>query len=880
MIGQTISHYKITEKLGEGGMGVVYKATDTKLDRPVALKFLAAHAIEDPEHKARFVREAKAAARLDHPNICPIYEIDEAAGQTFLAMAYLEGRTLKDKIAERPLKLDEALDIAIQTAQGFKAAHQKEIVHRDIKPANLMLAAEGRVKIMDFGLAQLADRSKLTKTTTMLGTPAYMSPEQALRRPTDRRTDFWSLGVVLYEMVAGRLPFAGERQEAVLYGITNEEPEPLTALRAGLPMELEWIIGKSLAKDRDERYQHAEDLLVDLHSLQKKLASGKSTISRTTNPVPGIPTATATSQTVSPARTWLWPAVAASLAIVAVALALIAFGGEPEPATTRLSIPLPPGQEITSSPAISGDGRIIAYTAQLGTTEPRLYLRHLDSFEAHAVAGSSGALQPFFSPDGNWVAFFAHGQLQKAEVTGGAPILLAEAALPFGGTWNEDDTIIYTASLGSGLLRIPASGGTPEALTKPDGAAAGYAHAFPQALPGGRSVLFTIWGQTWGAAVLSLDSGQWEMFLPSTARGSAIFDASGGSAGRLLLIDQAAGIRAAPFDAAHPALTSVDTLALANVYSEVEYGNRGWLAVSNTGTAVYAPGNPAKSSLVWVDREGKIESLGMDQDMYREVTLSPDGSKTAVRDRLELWIHDLQRGTRSRLTPANTANFMPLWSSDGTRIVFASNRGGDWDIYSQPADGSRPAQALLSRSYDQFPTSVLADGTVLYIEINPQTGIDLWTLAPGSLSQQGMTSPFRVTPFNEGSAQVSPGPEGGPRWVAYTSDESGRVEIYVQSYPSGANRFPVSTEGGIVPRWSRDGKELFYVTGDAVVAVAIRPDGSFGAPRRLFDRTNFFVWGLRGYDVSPDGKRFLMIRRDPGSVPRQLNVILNWSDER
>ena len=880
MIGATISHYRITEKLGEGGMGVVYKADDTKLDRAVALKFLAAHLLNDEEAKARFLREAKAAAALDHPNICTVYEIGEAEGRTFLSMAFIEGEPLEAPIERGPLPLKEVLDIGRQVAEGLEAAHEKGVVHRDIKPANVMVDAKGHATIMDFGLARLTEASRLTKADQTMGTVAYMSPEQAQGMEVDNRSDVWALGVVLYEMVAGVRPFKGEYDQALLYEIVHEAPAPLTSIRAGVPMELEVFVGKCLAKDPADRYGNAGEIAKDLRTLAEKLRSGQSAILRTVDPGADSPTSTAASPTGNPAKRWLWPALAAVLAIIAIAQAFFAVRPEPETTPVHLSISLPPGQEITSSPAISGDGQIIAYAAQQGTDEPRLYLRDLNSFEARAVAGSSGARQPFFSPDGEWVAFFAGGQLQKVEVAGGTPISLAEAAVPFGGTWNQDDTIIYAASLGSGLLRIPASGGEPEALTEPDGAAAGYAHTFPQVLPGGRSVLFAIWGQTQGGAVLSLDSGQWEMVLPSTIWGAPNFDASGGSTGRLLVIDEAAGIRAAPFDAAHPARTSADASVLANVYNDVEYEARGWLAVSNTGAAVYAPGNPAKSSLVWVDQEGTTESLGADQGVYREVTLSPDGTKAAVRQGVELWIHDLQRGTRSRLTPANTFNFLPLWSSDGAQIIFASNRGGDWDIYSQPADASRPADALLSRLYDQLPTSVLADGTVLYNEINPQTGIDLWTLLPGGLSQEGTASPLRVTPSNERSAQVSPGPEGGPRWVAYLSDESGRNEIYVQSYPSGANRMPVSSGGGKLPRWSRDGKELFYVTGDAVVAVAIRPDGSFGAPRRLFDRSKFYTRLFRAYDTSLDGKRFLMIRRDPGSVPRQLNVILNWSDER
>jgi Tol biopolymer transport system component len=472
------------------------------------------------------------------------------------------------------------------------------------------------------------------------------------------------------------------------------------------------------------------------------------------------------------------------------------------------------------------------------------------------------------------VAFFAQGQLQKAEVAGGAPIRIVQAPYAFGGTWTEDNTIIYSSGLGSGLLRIAASGGTPESLTRPDAAAKGYAHVFPQALPGGRSVLFTVWGQTPGYAVLSLDSGNWELVSPSQAKSFAVatFDAAIGSPGRLLLVDQTAGIRFAPFDPAHPAPTSAEGSVLQGVYYDVDTESQGWLAVSNAGPAVYAAGNPARSSLVWVDREGRAESLGSDQAAYRETSLSPDGSKAIVRHGLDLWIHDVRRGTRSPLTTSGIgSNNRPLWSRDGLRVIFASNRGGDWDIHSQPADGTRPAEPLLKREGDQFPYSILADGTLLYTEIRPTSGRDLWILTP-----DGKTTPLRVTPFNEWAAEFSP---GVPRWVAYASDESGRSEIYVQSYPGGERRVPVSTDGGILPMWSPDGQELVYVTGDAMVAVPIRPDGSIGATRRLFDRSTYlFNDRFHSYSVSPDCKRFLMIRRDPDAVPRQLNVILDWPD--
>ncbi len=857
-------------------MGQVWRATDTTLGRQVAIKILPDAFAADPERLARFEREAKTLASLNPPHIAAIYAVEKSSGTLALVLELVEGEDLSQRLARGAIPLDEALPIAKQIAEALEAAHEQGIIHRDLKPANIKLRADGTVKVLDFGLAKAFDPAAasspeamnsptitspaMTQAGMILGTAAYMAPEQAKGKAVDKRADIWAFGVVLYEMLTGQRLFSAETIPETLAHVMTREID-LGTLPPTTPRHIRTLLARCLVKEPKQRLRDIGDVRLALDGAFETAAPQ---------------TAAPPAQTAPASRSRLPWAVAGSLAMVAVAAVL--FGGRSVPAdvettSTRLTIPLPPGQELTSSPAISRDGRTVAYVAQQGLEASLLYLRDLNAFEARVVAGSSGAMQPFFSPDGKWVAFFGQGQLQKAEVTGGAPIRLAEAAVPFGGTWNDDNTIIYTTSINSGLLRIPASGGTPESLTKPDGAASGYGHVFPQALPGGRRVLFTIWGTTPGSAVLSLESRGWDMVLPTTLLfGAGLFEPARGSTGRILVVDRSAGVVAAPFDAAHPAPTSVATTVLSNVYSEFERESRGWLSISNSRTAVYAAANPAKSSLVWVDREGRAESLGKGQDLYRELRLSPDGMKAVVRVGLNLWIHDLQRGTRAPLTSGNASSFYQLWSPDPRRVIFGSNRGGDWDIYSQPADGSRSADVLLKQPSDQYPSSMAGDGTLLYFEINPKTGVDLWTLSP-----DGKTSPLRVTPFNEREGRFSPGASGAPRWVAYSSDESGRSEVYVQSYPAGTNRIAVSEGGGSTPMWSSDGKELFYLTGDAVVAVAVRPDGTFGAPRKLFDRSNYYL--RYGYDVSPDGQRFLMIRRDEGSVPRQLNVILNWSDE-
>ena len=722
--GDKLGPYTILAPIGSGGMGEIYRGRDTKLDREVAVKVLPAALARDPERLARFEREAKVLASLNHPNIAQIYGVQEAAGYQALVMELVPGQTLAARIKNGAIPLDESLRLSAQMVDALSAAHEKGITHRDLKPANIMITPDGVVKVLDFGLAAVAastggDAHAATNSPTftmsptsagmIMGTAPYMSPEQARGNQADRRSDIFSFGVVLYEMLTGRQLFHGETVSDILASVLKDEPN-----LGGVPEKVRPLLKRCLEKDPKKRLQAIGDwdLLLGVGGA-------------------GFQPATEASASV-PSRLGKIAWIAAGVLAVGLVVAGVGWYRATRPVdvqrtAARFTIPLPPGHEITTYPAITRDGKTIAYVTQQGIDASQLYLRDLNSFEARAVAGSTGAVQPFFSPDGKWVAFFAQGQLQKAEVTGGAPIRLAEAAYPFGGTWNEDNTIIYAVSISSGLLRIPARGGTPEALTKPDGAAMGYAHVFPQALPGGRTVLFTIWGQTQGNAVLSLDSHRWELVLPTKGFEQGIFDSLRGSTGRILVVDQSAGMMAAPFDAAHPARTSADTTVLSNVYWEVELESRGWLAISNNRTAVYAPGNPARTSLVWVDREGKSELLGKDEDLYRDVRLSPDGTKAVVRVGGNLWIHDLQRGTRSPLTLGNASNYRFLWSPDGTRIIFGSNRGGDWDIYSQPADGSRPAEVLLKRPYDQYPLSVSADGTLLYREVHPKTGSDLWT---------------------------------------------------------------------------------------------------------------------------------------------------------
>ncbi len=953
MIGRAISHYRVTEKLGEGGMGVVYKAEDTKLKRPVALKFLAAHLLNDEEIKARFQREAESAAALTHANIAVIYEIDESDGHSFIAMEFIEGPTVGEKVSERPLKLEEALDIAIQAAQGLHIAHERGIVHRDIKSANLMVTLQGQVKIMDFGLAQLAERSKLTETTTILGTPAYMSPEQAVGAKTDRRTDLWSLGVVLYEMVAGRLPFAGERQEAVLYGITNEEPEPVTALRAGLPMELEWIIGKALAKNREERYQHAEDLLVDLRGLHKKLASGKSTIMQAavatgthaglTQPPgqaesPSLPGPLAKYRVIEDIKesddtvkylaedTELHRSVAIRvlpqssaeqleraqrrklvlalgagalgvlLALVFAFFPLFAPAPVAEARVWRFSISpdnLTPFNR--ASGGISPDGKYVIYrTATEG--ERALWLRPLDSETPRKLEGTEGALSGNWSPDSKSIVFGTDRELKRVSIDGGTSITLCQlpaTGYAFLGASESPDGSRIVFSSGVKLYEIAARGGEPKLLFEPDESEGMRYFLAPHFLPSGgvsAGLLYTAASTADDFRVWLLDfkTGEHRELTPGAG---AVYSKSG----HLIYHpgnDTDTGLRALPF--------SVENLALnGEAFPIEESGHRASIAAD--GTLAYydsgTTGSPLPKQLVWTDRSGTtLSTIGQPQVGLRDPSLSPDGHRVAVRavedGNQDIWLHEVNRPVKTRLTFDESQDAVPRWLPSGDAISFASDRSGDRELYSRRADGNSPAEPLLNP--DPSVRRLLTDWSddarlALYYE-RPASEIgvhDLWYLERRDDGSGYEAVPFLQTPFSEAAAAFSP----DEKWVAYVSNESGRYEVYVRSFPDGGGKQQVSVNGGGGPRWSQAG-EIFYVADSTLIAVPVStgPTLAVGQPLPLFSSQQLGFGGRTPtYDVTPDGQQIVLrevaeteasTEAESGDQPRpSIHIVRNWYEE-
>jgi len=899
-IGTQLSHYKITAKLGEGGMGQVFRAEDSKLKRDVAIKVLPPALAGDDDRMMRLEREAQVLAQLEHPNIASIYGLDEVDGSRLLVMQLVEGQNLHEQLDTGAIPVQEALQIALQIARALESAHEKGVVHRDLKPANVMVTADGTVKLLDFGLAKAfaADSSDsmpelstsptevaATKVGMILGTAGYMSPEQARGRSVDRRTDIWAFGCVLYEMLSAQRVFGGETVTDVLGAIVHREPD-WDSLPAETPRRIRALLHRCLRKDMDRRIQAIGDARVSIEEYLEDPEAAEAILDA------GAPT--------EPIWKRWAPWVAAAALAAALALSLIG-DGDPidDPPTLRLDMAIGVADDLRdlslgSSLVLSPDGSQIVI-ATGSAQESQLQLRRLDSTEASRLTGG-GTYNPFFSPDGAWVGFALSNSLQKVPATGGTPLEIIEVNRSRGADWGEDGQIVFSPDPGSGLMTISADGGEATPITTLDEAAGERTHRWPQILPGGRRVLFTSHTENAGGfdaamlKIVDLDSGEQTVVYRGGYYGRYA------ESGHLLFVN-AGTLFAAPFD-----LDSLEivgsTVPVAEDVADDPGSGGAQYDVSTNGILVHRRGNsgPGEYPAVWLSRDNETSTLLPEPRTYVETRISPDGQRLAMTelnsDNWDVWVYDLARGTRTRLTFGDGIEGPAVWSPDGSELIYSSDEDGSDDLYRKLADGSGDAVQLTHEDLQVFVSDWSSDGRyVLALRIGSadeekgwQGGADLGYI---DLEGDGDFLPFLATPFQESEAAFSP--DG--RWVAYQSNESGRSEVYVRPFPPTGGRWQVSDESGAYARWARDGSELFYRTDEGIMAVSVQATGDgFGASRPRLIASGNFVGGLGGvpvggstfadYDVGPDG-RFVMFPSAGEETPNvQLaRVVVNWFAE-
>ena len=892
-VGIRLGPYEILSALGAGGMGEVYRARDTKLGRDIALKILPTTFTNDPDRVARFRREAQVLASLNHPHIAQIHGLDDANGTQFLVLELVDGESLDKRIARGPIPVDEALGIAKQIAEALEAAHERGIIHRDLKPANIALTKDGQVKILDFGLAKAVETTGsvdamnsptitspalMTGVGVILGTAAYMSPEQAKGRPADKRSDIWAFGCVLLEMLTGRRAFDGEDVSDTLAAVLRAEPD-WKSLPEGTPVRIRTVLRRCLQREPQRRLRDMGDASLEIGDGLTVAAENEVTLPET-NGVPRrralILAGSALAAGACLSMTVAWIAMKTSRTSSA-ALQPMRFAIVP-PATQPLQLLIDnPDRNIVLSP----DGSHLIYVAGPVGGGGQLMVQDLRQLDATPLPGIDNARAPFMSPDGHWVGFFVGGELRKVSITGGPAIsICAIRGGPRGASWGANDTIIFgTSEPNTGLFAVSAAGGEPKVLTKPDAAHGETSHVFPSILPDGQAVLFTITsgGLIGNAqiAVLNLRTGERKILI------------RGGSAAEYVetghLVYAAAGtLRAVGFDPVRFETRADSAPVVERVRNS--FSGAGNFSISQRGVLTYIPGSGlvAANSLVWVDRGGHEEAIDAPPRNYIAPRISPDGTRVALEvvdlDQA-IWIYDLVHRSLTRLTFSPSVNANPVWTPDGRRIMFNSSRAGGSEVFLQPADGTGRVEQLTSIQSSLFSYSISPDGTRLVVgEISRETGQDLAVL---HLTADRRIEHLIQAPLAQLNAEISP--DG--RWLAYQSNESGQFQIYVRPFPNvETGRWQISTGVGTRPAWARSGHELFYLDGNGLltsVPVRTTPTFSAGQASRVFETRYYTGPPVRPYDVSPDGHKFLMIKTaaTESSGSARIVVVLNWSEE-
>ncbi len=889
--GTRLGPYEIVAPLGAGGMGEVWRARDTRLGREVALKFLPAGLADDPERHARFEREARLLAALNHPNVAMLYGLEHLDGQHALAMELVEGEGLDERLRRGPIPVEEAISIAGQIAEALEAAHEKGIVHRDLKPANVKVRSDGTVKVLDFGLAKAWEEpgtnSELaysptitahhTRAGVILGTAAYMAPEQARGKAVDKRADIWAFGCVVYEMLTGERLFQGETLSDILAAVLKTDPN-WSLLPSSVPGSVRRVLARCLERDPHLRVRDIRDVRLELH----EAAEPASVLPAGLPVAPAVPVSAAR-------RIWLpWVVTALSVAF-AGAVAWHSWRSRATHRGTVRSYILPPdnvgfavGAE-TGGAVISPAGTRLVFAAGAVGAKTLLWVRPLGSLTAQPLEGTEGGSFPFWSPDGRFVGFFVHGQLKKIDTLGGPAQAVCEAANGRGGTWGAQGVIVFAPDVFTGLYRVASAGGSPVAVTKPDTSKRLTSERWPFFLPDGRHFLF--WAgipdqstvKSNGIYSASLDGGVPQFIV--AAESNALYAPPG-----YLLYMSDRSLMAQPFDADRLRTTG-DAFPIAEQVVNPEHYRLGRFSVSTEGTLVYLAGEHELRQMAWLTPTGgQLGTVGEPADIAGSIRPSPNGEivaepvmdpKTRSED---IWLVDLARAVKTRFTFDPKADQSPVWSPDGSRIVWSSYAKGHMDLYVKNASGAGDTELLFASDVDKFATDWSRDGrfvTFTSVDSTGKTGADLWVLP-----MTGDRKPFPVlaTQFDEGDGVFSP--DG--RWLAYESDESGTDEIYITPFPRATGKWQVSQGGGEEPLWRADGRAVYYTTPGGTVmeapAEAGRDAVEVGTPREFCKAqlTGFGSHGLE-YAVSPKGDRLLVVR-PAQTAPVPLTLVTDWTE--